>query len=425
MDRRLRDLLSAEAGDPPHRITVEAVRRRVARRRAREGAAAVAAAALAAGLGAALAAGAIRIGTPPAGSLRQPAGPPRYYVAQYWDQKAQKLVLAVRARATGRVTAVIRNPLPGAQCGGGNVGVAAADNQTFFMTCIKEGSTPSGSIRRGRPIRQPGKIVSIETLIYRFQVTSSGQVTGYSLVRGGVLKGVWASNIAVAPDGSEIAAEVLRPQSGRLYTNTVPEGIFVINTSTGGRALWHTGPFVPGALQYAGATNLSFTRAGRELVVLEARCHRGRYQAYCNGHADMQVRAYSPAAQGGSLEGGQVLLQQSALKPPGTSLFGAFISPDGSAVTAGLATCPPHGTCTLSVARISVITGRVLRVLYRVRTGTRYQGFFERFFSADPSGRYLILDAGAGNARVNGWINHGRLVPLAPANGNNAIYEAW
>jgi hypothetical protein len=58
------------------------------------------------------------------------------------------------------------------------------------------------------------------------------------------------------------------------------------------------------------------------------------------------------------------------------------------------------------VVRISADTGRVLRVLY-------------------PSGRYLILDAGAGSARVNGWIDHRRLVPLAPANGNAADYEAW
>jgi hypothetical protein len=77
------------------------------------------------------------------------------------------------------------------------------------------------------------------------------------------------------------------------------------------------------------------------------------------------------------------------------------------------------------VVRISADTGRVLRVLYQVRTGSSFEGVFERFSSSDPSGRYLILDAGAGSARVNGWIDHQRLVPLAPANGNAADYEAW
>ena len=45
IDRRLRDLLEAAAGEPPHQVSAEAVRRRVSRRRAREylaGAAAVA-----------------------------------------------------------------------------------------------------------------------------------------------------------------------------------------------------------------------------------------------------------------------------------------------------------------------------------------------------------------------------------------------
>jgi hypothetical protein len=182
---------------------------------------------------------------------------------------------------------------------------------------------------------------------------------------------------------------------------------------------------VPGTLQYASATNMSFTRDGRELVALVARCHRGHYLAYCNGHAGLQVRAYSPAVQGGSLEGGQLLLDQSAIKPHGNNLSDAVISPDGSVVTAVLTDCPPHGACTLTVARIPVTTGRGPRVLYQAQSGSRYQGIFERFFSSDPSGRYLILDAGKGNVRVNGWINHGRLVPLALANGNAPIYEAW
>jgi len=30
-----------------------------------------------------------------------------------------------------------------------------------------------------------------------------------------------------------------------------------------------------------------------------------------------------------------------------------------------------------------------------------------------------------GSARVNGWIDHGRLVPLRPANGDAVGYETW
>jgi hypothetical protein len=429
MERQLRDLLIAEAGDPPHRVTVEAVRRRAIRRRAAQAGAASLAVILAVGLGVAVSAGILRFGTSAARGAGEQAGPPRYYVTQYFDPKARNLVMAVRARVSGRVTAVVGDPMPGpgSSCGQGTAGVAAADDQTFFMTCSVWRSAPAPARRPGLPrqFRRPGKITSIQSRIYRFQVTSAGRITGYSLVKGSTLNG-WADNIAVTADGSEVAAEVIAlPRSGRMATNQVPEGILVINTRTGSRALWHTGPFVPGAVQYVYATNLSFTGDGRDLVVLGPRCRQSRSLVDCNGHSNMQVRAYSPADAGGSLQDGQVLLQDSALKPHGTSLSNAFISPDGSAVTAVLTDCPPHGACTLTVARIPVGTGQQPRVLYQVHSGTRFQGIFERLFSSDPSGRYLILDAGAGNARVNGWIDHERLVPLAPANGNIPEYEAW
>jgi hypothetical protein len=428
MESRLRDLMIAEAGDPPHRVTVEAVRRRAMRRWAVQAGAAGLAVVLAVGLGVGVAAGLDRAGTSPASSTGQPAGPPRYYVTQYYDPKAKNLVMAVRARASGRVTALVSNPMPGtgSSCGQGTAGVAAADGQTFFMTCSVWRSAPAPGGQSGVPrrFRRPGKITSIQSRIYRFQVTSAGRVTGSSLVKGSTLQG-WADNIAVTADGSEVAAEVIAlPRSGQMATNQVPEGIFVINTVTGARVLWHAG-YVPGAVQYGSATDISFTGNGRDLVVLGARCHRSLTLINCNGHANMQVRAYGPADAGGSLQGGRVLLQDSALTPGGTSLSNAVISPDGRSLTTALIDCPPHGACTLTVARFPVGTAGGEHVLYQVQSGSRFAGIFFRFFAADPSGRYVILDAGAGSKRVNGWIDHGRLVPLTPANGNVPEYEAW
>ena len=52
-------------------------------------------------------------------------------------------------------------------------------------------------------------------------------------------------------------------------------------------------------------------------------------------------------------------------------------------------------------------------------------GFMFRFFSSDPSGRYLLLDAGPTSGTANGWIDNGRLIPLTPADGGNVFYEAW
>jgi hypothetical protein len=425
MEQKLRDLLDAAVGEPPRPVTAETVRRRVNRRRAALATTAIAGLAVAIGVGTTLAAGGHSPGPAPAVSGGQHAGPPRYYLVQGWDGTTRSSATAVRSTVTGRITAVLPSPAPGENCDGGNAGLAAAGGQTFFVVCTKEKLSAQPPANQPGMFRKPGTIRSIETLIYRFRLTSAGHVTGYSLVKGGVLKGVWAFNIAASRDGTLIAAEVEQPvPPGRLYTNTIPEGIFVIDTRSGHRALWRAGRGTPGAASFALGTDLSFTSNDQQLVVLESFCPRSRYQSDCGGHADMQLRAYSPAAAGGSLAAGRVLLDQSAL-PVRTSLSDAFITPDGTAATAVLIRCLPHGTCTLSVVRMSVATGRVLGVLYRTRTGTAFQGVFERFFSADPSGRYLILDAGADRARLNGWIDHGKLTRLVPANGNSPGYETW
>ena len=399
MEKDVQDLLNKVVGEPPRQVTVAGVRRRVVRRRATQALSAGLAAVLACTLGAAFAAGAIRLGGAPVASSHGPSGPPRYYVGLDGDGPA-----VVRARATGRVTGTIRDPLPHSHCNGP---FAAAQGQIFFMTCVADSQR-------------------WDSVIYRFRVTGSGRVTGYAPVPGGKFKGELATGIAAAPDGSEVATEVLRPgPSGKIYTNSIPVGIFVISTRTGHRTLWQSGPYVPGKVGFTNAFNVSFTRNGNELVLGESRCHRSRYLSDCSGTPnDVQVRAYSPATRGGSLNAGRVLLKPSRLTPRGTSLSDAFITPDGSALTAYLSKCPRHGTCTQTAVRIPLAGGPV-QVLYRVRSGTPYEGVFERFFDTDPTGRYLILDAGAGKARVNGWIDHGRLRPLTPANGDDVGYESW
>ena len=413
MDWNLHELLDLAVDEPPRWLSIEAIRRRAVRRRVTQAGVTGLAAMLVVGLGASLSFGAIKIGAVGTDGTRRPVGPPRYYVAQYFNRNAPQDAAVVRARTTGRVTAIVRNPRAGTDCG---AFIAAASNRTFFMTC---------QIWRSKPKGPRAKTTFLEALVYRFQLTRAGKVTHYSLVKGSALKGDDASGLGVAPDGSEVAVEVVRPTNGVLYTNTVPTGVFVIDTATGSRAFWHSGPYKPGANQYGGASAMSFTGNGTELVIMEARCPRNRTAVNCPGRDDTQVRAYSPAAGGGSLEKGRILLNELGPKPTAPQLGNALISPDGSTLTGTDIACPKRGTCTLSVAQVSVRTKRVVRVLYKTRTGTPFEGVFLRFFSADPSVRYLILDAGAGKARVNGWIDHGKLVPLHPADGNAAAYEAW
>ena len=74
MERDIRDLLDGVVGEPPRRVTIAAVRRRVARRRATQALSAGLAVVLVSSLGAAFAAGAIKIGTTqPAGPRQRPA----------------------------------------------------------------------------------------------------------------------------------------------------------------------------------------------------------------------------------------------------------------------------------------------------------------------------------------------------------------
>jgi hypothetical protein len=63
-----------------------------------------------------------------------------------------------------------------------------------------------------------------------------------------------------------------------------------------------------------------------------------------------------------------------------------------------------------------VITGRVLRTLYQSRV-------FAQTLISDPSGRYFML-LSDNSPQLNGWIDRGRIVPLAPSDGS-VIYETW
>ena len=91
----------------------------------------------------------------------------------------------------------------------------------------------------------------------------------------------------------------------------------------------------------------------------------------------------------------------------------ARITPDGSAVTIFTAHSGPRSDTT-SVLQASAATGEVVRVLYRINTG---DGFSYRYFNIDPSGRFMILNTGTACRSVNGWVHHGRLIPLKPQDG--------
>jgi hypothetical protein len=397
MDAQLRELFTAAVGDPPRRVTVEAVRRRVIRRRRAEWATGTAAVVLLTGLGIVVPGQLFRPATT-AGGSSAPTGAPRYYI-QTAATKPGHPVTVVRITATGAKTATVRCPWPKSNVA--DSGVVPADGQTFFLACQK--------ISSSRPFTVTG------TRIFRFQLTSSGQIRGYSPVPGGNLGAVSVSRMAATRDGAQLAVNT-SPGNG-----TRTASIQVINTRTGARAVWHNGTGAPGTNRY-GIGDLSWTRAGRELVFQATVCKPGGNQCGFGG----QWRVIRHAATGGDLDNSKLLLLKSALTGHAQGYINdSVITPDGSALIV-VALHSPRGAGTpgsIDVVKVDPATGHPIRLLFHEDTG---QGVFYRSFAADPSTRFLILNAGPPVGPIhNGWIDRGRLVRLKPADGSNVFYETW
>jgi hypothetical protein len=390
MEKELRELMKIAAGEPPHQISTETVRRAVIRRRLREGVTAAAAAACLAGIGvfAANSSNALssRVSNPVPGAT---ASPPRYYLQQTYGSSQT----VVRSTATGKVAGAVRCPLKSRLV---SRQIAPATGQTFFADCQR--GTGGTAVSR----------------IYRFRLTPAGQVSGFSPVPGGNLPGLAVGRIAASATGAEVAVAV--SPAGQ---QTDIDNIIVINTATGARATWDNVPARPGAMRF-GITELALTSDGHELFFFgPSRCVKGGTGA-CHNNV-WAIRKVSPATQGGSLGSSRLVLKQSDF----TGWFSqAYINDFAINLTGSQLLLGAVGdgvTGWVGVIQASAATGKPVSFLYKQITGN---GGAYRFLSANPSGRYLLFDAGPKNAN-NGWINQGKLVPLAPANGTNLGYETW
>ena len=153
---------------------------------------------------------------------------------------------------------------------------------------------------------------------------------------------------------------------------------------------------------------------GHELEFLgTTRCPRTK-RSNCE-----ELRAVSPATAGGQLDSSRLLLPLSALaRSRGEYIEPAIITTGGSTLTAVV----QRNQYSIWVVQYSAATGSQLNVLYKMRTSN---GFFYRFLGTDPTGRYLLFNAGPSSGTLNGWIDHERLIPLKPANGSHIFYETW
>jgi len=139
-----------------------------------------------------------------------------------------------------------------------------------------------------------------------------------------------------------------------------------------------------------------------------------------------QWREIRHAATGGDLDNSKLLLLKSSLTGHAQGYINdSVITPDGSALIV-VALHSPRGAGTpgnIDIVKVDPATGHPIRVLFHENTGN---GVFYRSFAADPSTRFLILNAGPPQGGThNGWIDQGRLAALKPANGSNVFFETW
>jgi hypothetical protein len=356
------------------------------------------------------------------GSLAAGSAPDRYYVVADLDGDRP----VVRSTATGRVTATV--PVPPSPKAPEYGLVAPASDGVFFVASW----TPRATGER----------------LYRFQMTPAGRVSGFSAVPGGVLgSSEWSADaMAVSPDGSQVALSfsfIGPPDCGSAGQpacprKTRPDYIVVVNTTTGASSRWQGG--LSGLGKSFGIGDLSWTANGRELVYLGQWCRGstgpGSESCPAGDGRVAEVRTLDPAAKGGLLSSGRVLLRESARYP---FIAQAVISPDGSVITAAILTGATVGNANisggvprnLSVDQISVASGRMLHVLYQKDMGdTSELNGVPDFLTLMPdgTGQHWMLNGGicAGSCETgfNGWILDGGLVPLQPTDGRLAD-EAW
>jgi hypothetical protein len=352
-----------------------------------------------------------------------PPGVPRYYVETSLTGGRP----VVRSTATGAVTSTVPVPEVAAANASGYALATADATGTYFAAA----SSPADRGER----------------LYRFRLTPTGRVTGFSAVPAGALASrQWAADaLAVSPDGPRIAVGMsfagppgpCGARGERACPRARPDYVMAIDLATGARTVWRWGrtPVEHGF----SVESLSWTNDDRKLILLGQWCATVASNQTCSRGRITQVRALYPAAGGGSVAGGRGLLYQPSSS---SDIVQALISPDGTSVTAVVLRGRVVGNSQisgsvpqdLSVERISVAeghAGQVLGVLYQRRLGDTSEVNGAPDFlalSQDGSGQYFMLNIGlcVGHCTdgANVWIHDGRLVPLAPADGREAD-QAW
>jgi hypothetical protein len=328
-----------------------------------------------------------------------PTGPPPYYVLTHslslrngdWSD----FVIEVRSTATGRVISTLKLP---ERLGAGNLVrvasvSAAADRRTFFV--VMRGQAPGADIYR------------FHLEIYRFHLTATGHITRLTRVPGIPETGFGLTAVAASPDGSRLAI-------GGVLLRSYRRTLMIVNVASGRRTTWTAGSR---AALPDDVGELSWTADGRTLAFVLTTWNRAVQHGY--RYFDEVVRTVDANGRGGSLADSRVVFAQKA--SPVRSMAGAVISPDGRRVDV-LALVGKQSKATGLPPNVQVtevgVTQRAShpRLLYFGKAG--YAG--DASMVTDGFGHLALVTDGK-----IGWLDHGRIHPLAPGDTASLMDFSW
>jgi hypothetical protein len=241
---------------------------------------------------------------------------------------------------------------------------------------------------------------SLRTNLFRFSLTSSGQVAGFARIRTVGLPGLTELSLAISPSGTQVALAGIPDLSRSILPSSGPPRLLVVNLRTGRVRTWRglTGTGETDSIQ-----DPAWVGDGAVRFLVET----------CGGYRDVPDNAacaYSgptgsewtlDVPQGNApLGSGRVLVTL-----PGVTVQALSSGGDGQAVTA----LQPLRTGGIQVARYDMPTGRLLKVLYRGKGAWKSNDYYAGL-AADGSGKYFLVDEDLGT--FFGWLGGGRFHKL-------------
>jgi hypothetical protein len=246
-----------------------------------------------------------------------------------------------------------------------------------------------------------------------FSVTGTGMLTGLHQV--GVRVTGMIGSLAASPDGTRLAYITVCST----LANPGPVWVLhVMDLTSGAVSSWTSAATAAGTANVAEAGNqaLAWAADGRSLSFAYQWMPS---QAYFE---DMAVVVVNTDSGGGTLQAhSRLVWHQDSNCAPGPCAFSAWISPDGTSLTAGAlggSAATPRGVA-FSLERLALPAGRVTTVLFRTTVMGTGVGIPEPPAWGDSSGTYWIVEEGTSL----GWVSNGRFHRMQPSGALQAA--AW